>query len=163
EELESRLAPANNFFLVPGTGQVMIDFHWRFRDAAYKNEMVAFTVQDEQGRVNGILPGAAGYAAAALQNAMVGFHHNETAGKNRQLNFMGGDRLGFALIQNHTMAFLRANNPNNNADGPAQAFFSFSDANTDNFDHVHSQTLGDGRRELAWEDGTGGGDQDFND
>jgi hypothetical protein len=45
--------------------------------------------------------------------------------------------------------------------GP-RAFFSIREANPDNFDHLRG-TISNGNLRLAWEDGTFGGDRDFND
>lgn len=45
----------------------------------------------------------------------------------------------------------------------AVAFFSISNANPDQIDHILTQTLHNGSMQLNWEDITGGGDRDFND
>src|SRR5262249_55401336 len=43
------------------------------------------------------------------------------------------------------------------------AFFSVDGVNRDRFDHLHTTKFGDRSMRLNWEDGTRGGDRDFND
>jgi cyclophilin family peptidyl-prolyl cis-trans isomerase len=163
EELEPRVVLTNDFYLVSGIGEQNLAFRWTVRDAKFNNEVGVFSVDDAQGRVNGILPGSPGYDAAVFQGIQIVFRGNQTAGARRELSFNGGSRLGFVLIQNGTIANHQTQNPNNQLGRPLVAFFSFDNASPDGFDHVRTQTLGDGRTRFSWEDITGGGDQDFND
>jgi RHS repeat-associated protein len=57
-----------DIFIVPGAvnEMVTINFEWAWRDAGNNNEIGIYFVDDERGAVSGILPGQAGYAAAAL-------------------------------------------------------------------------------------------------
>src|SRR5262245_3586062 len=75
EELEPRLPPASDFFVVPGAAgeSVAVRFDWLRREAAFNNEIGVYRVEDEAGRVAGLLPGQDGYAQAALSAARVVF------------------------------------------------------------------------------------------
>src|SRR4051812_31308548 len=66
EELEPRLAPANHILTVPGAAQAQtaLSFVWTSRDAAFNNEVGVYVVQDDSGRVGGLLPTDPGYAQA---------------------------------------------------------------------------------------------------
>ncbi|BAY62588.1 YD repeat protein [Calothrix brevissima NIES-22] len=139
-------------------------FQWTAREAAYNNEIGVFLV-DEQGRVNGINPGEAGYAQAALTSTskQVLFTSGQGAGGWRQLTLQSGQYLAFYLIQNNTTAGWLATNPQNQLDKSTLALFSVNGANPDNFNHVKSQDIGGNIWQLRWEDLVNGGDKDFND
>ena len=69
------------------------------------NEIGVFVVEDEQGRINGLLPGAPGYVQAALEKAQVIFSalpDNFIANPTRILEGFEGNLLSFYLIQNGT-------------------------------------------------------------
>jgi len=69
------------------------------------NEIGVFVVEDEQGRVNGLLPGTTGYVQAALEKAQVIFSvlpDNFIANPTRILEGFEGNLLSFYLIQNGT-------------------------------------------------------------
>ncbi|MGL6073356.1 MAG: FG-GAP-like repeat-containing protein [Fimbriiglobus sp.] len=70
-----------------------------------------------------------------------------------------GSFFGFYLVQNASASDWRAANPTNALGSGPLAFFSFAAANPDGFAHM----LRPGRNRYAFEDQTGGGDQDFND
>ncbi len=165
EELEPRVLPANHLFTVPGTAgqQTRLAFTWTVRDAEFNNEVGVYVVQDDSGRVNGLLPSDPGYTDAALQNATIVFSSGQGAGARNELTFTTGVRLAFYLAQDDTTANVRNDNPQNQVGSGSLIFFSVDGPNPDQFDHVRDQTLGDRSMEIAWEDLTGGGDQDFND
>ncbi|BAY22229.1 hypothetical protein NIES2100_19920 [Calothrix sp. NIES-2100] len=85
------------------------------RSSNLVNELGAFTVDDAQGNINGIAPGAAGYAQAALDRAKVifsaianlpnGFNTNNLT---HLLEFNSGENLRFYLIRNSTTDAVRA-------------------------------------------------------
>jgi len=90
-------------FVVPsdGSGSFTLRFDWTLKDADFNNEMGVFVV-DQQGRVGGLRPGAAGYAQAALTDAsrQVIFASGQGVGNWRELTFQPGQILAFYLIQN---------------------------------------------------------------
>jgi Domain of unknown function (DUF4114) len=120
--------------------------------AAFKNEMGAFVVDDEQGRINGILPGAAGYLAAAMSKA-------QPIGGNRSIDCPAGSRLGFYLVQDGTTAQIKADLAAGKQ--PSHPVF-FQTGNTDGSEHLKITQSGNNVT-FAWEDMMGGGDRDFND
>lgn len=152
-------------FLVAGSAQDTVTLHFDgfSRSARYHNEIGVYKVQDTSGRVAGLLPTDAGYAAAALQASQVLFGSRTPGGAMRDLTFHGGDLLGFVMVQKQTIANALSNNAQNGAAGTPLTFFSFDGANPDHFEHVRDLTLPNGKTQLSWEDATNGGDQDFND
>src|SRR5689334_12806483 len=64
EELEPRLAPANHILTVPGASgaQTTLSFSWTSREAVFNDEVGVYVVQDDSGRVGGLLPTDSGYA-----------------------------------------------------------------------------------------------------
>ncbi|MCS6851344.1 MAG: DUF4114 domain-containing protein [Gemmataceae bacterium] len=158
-----------SFYVVPGapgTPQT-VTFEHVSSESAFRNELGAFVVDDFEGRVNGLLPNAPGYAQAALSSPsrQVLVARNAPVGATASMNLQGGQILGFYLIQNGTTAQFLAGNPTNSlaGNGPV-AFFSFIGANPDGV--RHAQAVGDptqGRVIYGWEDLTGGGDSDYND
>ncbi len=164
EEVESRRLLANTIFTVPGAaGEVVnLRFDWMLREAGFDNELGVFRVQDTSGSVNGLLPGAAGYAAAALGGARVVFGSGARGGAHSVIAFNGGDLLGFYLVQDNTTAQAKSNATNSPGSG-ALTFFSLDAANPDGFIHAQSGKLVDGTTQISWEDLTGGGDRDCND
>lgn len=155
----------HTLYVVEGTFDqaVTIGFEGLGRHAGYRNEIGVFRVEDAEGRVAGLLPGERGYAEAAVRAARLVFGSRTPSGATQQLVFSGGDRLGFVLIQNATMTRFLERNPQNALGRGPLAFFSFAAANPDGFDHLRISHLPDGTVLYAWEDETGGGDQDFND
>ncbi|AFY32944.1 DUF4114 domain-containing protein [Calothrix sp. PCC 7507] len=79
------------------------------------NELGLFTVDDTKGTINGIAPGATGYAQAALDRAKVifstlanvpnGFNANNL---NSLLELNSGDNLRFLLVKNSSFDSVRA-------------------------------------------------------
>ncbi len=141
----------NNLLNIQNSGA--IQFTSGASSAAFKNEMGAFIVDDEQGRINGILPGAAGYLAAAMSKSQV------IGAGNRPLDFPAGSRLGFYLVQNGTTAQVKADLAAGKT--PTRPVF-FQTGNTDGSEHLKVTQSGNNVT-FAWEDTIGGGDRDFND
>jgi hypothetical protein len=156
-------APVDDPILfTPGqAGQtVNVTFTWTDRDALYNNEMGVFVVDDAEGRIGNLRPGDVGYAEAVLTHAsrQIIFASGQTAGAVAQVTLPSQKYVGLYLIQNATSEdFLAANAKNEIGKGPL-AFFNFTSANPDGFDHVITT-----HDKIAWEDLTNGGDQDFND
>ncbi len=159
EELEPRLPPASDLFAVPAADTpgtpVELRFEWGAGGAAFKNEVGIYAIDDAAGRVNGLLPGDAGYIAQALARAQVVFASGAGIGAKSTLSVEGGQLLGLYLIANNTTDVARA--------GQATPFFSFDSANIDKIDHVQTRNRGDGGRDFRFEDMLGGGDLDYND
>ncbi|HEX5000284.1 MAG TPA: DUF4114 domain-containing protein [Terriglobia bacterium] len=141
---------------------VLATFNFVSRDARFVNEFGLYKVSDALGTVNGLLPGQPGYAQAALQNAITLFTTGDNAGAVIQVTLEGGTFYAFYMIQNNNLSKFLATNPGNSLSVGPRAFFSVVEANPDSFDHLQG-TAQNGRLSLAWEDGTFGGDRDFND
>ncbi len=150
---------------VPGGSSQTIDLSWS-RSALFNNEL-GYYITDLTGKVNGISPGAAGYAAAVF--AAGNFHVLVSGSMNTSdlpaIKLSAGQAVGFYLIQNSTSANFIANNINDKIGNGPLAFFSFSAANPDGVTHVQTVTSDPthGVVQYRWEDGTFGGDRDFND
>ncbi|MFN0054934.1 MAG: YDG domain-containing protein [Planctomycetales bacterium] len=154
-------------YTVPGSfdSSQQITVSFTSRNGVYRNEFGYFKVNDLDGRVNGLTPGDAGYAAAALSSAdrEVIFTGSAGAGATKTLNLHGGELLVFYLVSNNSTANLVQYNPQNAMTG-LNAFFSVEGANPDQVDHMLSTTDPQtGQVLMHWEDMLGGGDRDFND
>ncbi|MEP0914437.1 DUF4114 domain-containing protein [Leptolyngbya sp. GB1-A1] len=130
------------------------------RSADFTNEFGLFQVDDAEGRVDGLLPGDAGYAAAALADTrrllLLSANQSEVT-----QTLTAGMFVGSYLIQNDTAAGFLARNRANDPNRVPLAFFSVA-ANPDG--QVHAQwNETDGLIQLAWEDSLNGGDRDFDD
>lgn len=117
-------------------------------DAAYNNSFGFYAVENESGTINGLNPGDAGYAEAAIANRI-----------DPATGMPGGRILAPFLIANGTAEQFLSQNPQNQAADAPMAYFAFLGANPDQKDHV--RLLGDNT--IGFEDYYGGGDQDFND
>src|SRR5262245_728179 len=165
EELERRDVPTNDILTVAGPAgqQVSVHFELLARQTVLWNEIGVFTVDDAQGRIGEFLPGDAGYAAAALDNAQTVFVAGDLQGEKKDLSFAAGSHLAYYMIQNNTLEHVTQTNPDNLPRFGNQAFFSIDIVNRDRFDHVRTRTYGDRSVRMEWEDAFGGGDRDFND
>ncbi len=120
------------------------------------NELGLFTVDDAKGTINGIAPGAAGYAQAALDRAKVifstlanvpnGFNANNL---NSLLELNSGDNLRFLLVKNSSFDSIRAGNS-------PMGDIIFSDPTTQKI-----TDLGANGFSLAWKTTSGGDFQDL--
>ena len=160
---------SNNILSIGGnTGQTQLLFSLSENDSALVNEVGVFVVDDDQGTVNGITPGSAGYLQAALSRGRVIFSALPTppdgfgvANQTRVLSFDPNAHLSFYLVQNSTTDTVLANlaagqtTPN--------VFFALASGNTDGFDHLRVSNQGNGVVVQNWEEELGGGNQDFND
>jgi predicted chitinase len=121
------------------------------------NDFAVFTVDDAQGRINGIAPTETGYTQAALSRAKNVFsaisnipQGFDPKSLSRSLEFNSGDNLRFLLIKNDTLDNVRKKNvssPN----------ILFSNDTTQKI-----TDSGTGNFTLAWEDGNGNS-SDFKD
>ncbi|AFY96341.1 Calx-beta domain-containing protein [Chamaesiphon minutus] len=138
-------------------GSVIFDMR-AIGDAAYSNFIGLYEVEDESGTLaNGLKPGDAGYAEAAIKSAVLRTRFTSQADTN--LSVAGGKILAPVVVANGTFDNFLKQNPNNNADGNIHAYFNYLGANTDKVDHF--RLLGDNK--FGIEDLYGGGDRDYND
>nr|WP_322657642.1 phytase [Dendronalium sp. ChiSLP03b]MDZ8203938.1 phytase [Dendronalium sp. ChiSLP03b] len=107
---------ANDIFTISGIGlKQQLQVTLTGSDSNRVNELGVFTVDDAEGKINGIVPGAAGYAQAALDRAKAIFsaitkvpNGFDPDNFSRQLEFSSGDKLRFYLIKNGTTDGVRA-------------------------------------------------------
>jgi ELWxxDGT repeat protein len=127
-------------------------------DAGYSNYIALYEVEDEKGTLaNGLKPGDEGYAAAAINSAVLKTRFTSQA--DTSLSISGGKILAPVVVANGTFTDFLNQNPMNKSDGNIHAYFNFIGANTDKVDHF--RLLGDNK--FGVEDVYGGGDRDFND
>jgi Calx-beta domain/Domain of unknown function (DUF4114) len=126
-------------------------------DAAYNNNIGFYAVEDSQGTLaNGLKPGDAGYAEAAIQGALLRCFKTDV---KTDVAIEGGKIYAPVVIANGTFEDYLKTNPQNQASGDIHAFFNYIGANTDKVDHF--RLLGDNK--FGVEDIYGGGDKDYND
>ena len=157
----------DDFLTVPGPvgSDQQLAVTWTSRQAKFDNEVGMFAVDDIEGRVDGVAPGDANYAATALrsESRQILFASGTGEGATTTIAAKGGDRLAFYLISNSSTASFLKNNASKRNRGP-HAFFSFEEANPDG--KIHMKAVGDvlrGEVLLKWEDLFNLGDSDFND
>jgi hypothetical protein len=125
-----------------------------FREANFNNTVGLYRIDDVNGRVGELLPGAAGYARAAIENRVSGINlavgNGATASASGSLT--GGELYApFIVVDSSIEAYLSGSG--------GQAYFSYASANSDGVDHVILL----GNNTFGFEDLVGGGDRDFND
>lgn len=119
-------------------------------EPAAVHDLAVFSVDDAQGRIDGLAPGEVGYTSAALARARNGlsalvdrpdgFDQGLLA---RSLGVADGDRIRFMLIPNDTLDRLRAED----VQDPAVLFSSPGD--------LTITATGRGHYSLAWQDASG--------
>jgi Domain of unknown function (DUF4114)/RTX calcium-binding nonapeptide repeat (4 copies) len=152
----NRIAETDVFNLKGGDGKPKLQINITARSSNQVNELGVFIVDDATGKINGIAPGAAGYAEAALKRAQVILSAISNAPNNfkaeelkRSLEFTNDNNLRFYLIKNGTTdSVLSGNTPFSSV--------LFSDPNSQKV-----SVSGDGSFSLGWKDGTGN-NADFN-
>jgi hypothetical protein len=106
----------NDVFTIKGDGnKAQLQVTLKGGNSSLVNELGLFTVDDTKGTINGIAPGAAGYAQAALErtqvifsvlaNVPVGFNANNLSSS---LELNSGDHLKFLLVKNSSFDSVRA-------------------------------------------------------
>ncbi len=103
------------FKIFNSSGKSKIQVTLTERSSNLVNELGVFTVDDAQGNINGIAPGAAGYTQAALERSQVifsaisnlpnGFNANNLT---QMLEFNSSDNLRFYLVKNSTTNSVKA-------------------------------------------------------
>ena len=136
------------------------------REASFDNLVGFYVVADKQGTIVDSVTGETwttddeDYAAAAIARSIASFEvEDNLSTSNFNLNLPAGSILAPYLIQDGNISDFES--------GEAQAFFSFSAANSDNIHHILE--LGNGSNNsfrFVFEDLTGdanNSDRDFND
>ncbi|MBG1262974.1 hypothetical protein [Nostoc commune] len=160
DQIPTRLTkPSNDVFNITSqdvktTLQIQLTGH----SSQLVNELALFTVDDDKGTINGIAPGAEGYAKAALERSEVilsaiantpnGFDPNNLS-TLRQLN--SGQNFRFLLVQDGSLDSVR-NDPN------SIGKLLFSSVSTQKI-----TDLGDNSFSLGWKNSSGNSSTDFND
>ena len=176
EKLECRrlLAVDSGIFApsAAGEGETTLPSIYFDSEAAFDNE-AGFFLAEADGSVNGILPGEAGYAAAALTSDAqeVLYARGAAIGSIASPVVPSESDLVFYIIQNSTTEDFLERNPDNTpdaVDGQGNslpvAFFTLPEANPDGVDHALVAELPGDVMEFRWEDLTGlGVGGDFND
>lgn len=131
------------------------------REATFDNQAGLYIVDDEDGTVDGIVPGEAGYANAALARRIDNLELFAQEGQTNTENSLltGGVILAPYVIADGSVDEFLVQNPNNLPGEDTLAYFAYSGANPDSIDHI--RLLGD--NSFGFEDSFGGGDMDFND
>jgi len=156
-----------NVYAVPGVIGVaqQITFQFSSTESNTKSEFGYFKVDDASGKIGNLTPGSAGYFAAAMARREIVFAKGAALGTSKNITLRGGDFLVTYIVQGDTSANLLTKNPTNaNSAGKPIAFFSMTAANSDSSAHVFgADDVGRSQTIMGWEDGTAGGDKDYND
>jgi hypothetical protein len=112
----------------------------------YDNQLVVFQADAPTGAVNGILPGDSRYSSTVFNDpGTTGlFNTNTPNGTSYTVQTTAGDTVGFAMVQNNTLAHAEANNPDDLPSGVPYTFFIASAANPDSFPHFRRVNNADG-------------------
>ncbi|WP_445635253.1 hypothetical protein NSTC745_07193 [Nostoc sp. DSM 114161] len=159
EEIPSHLTnPNDDVFNITGEDiKVRLEIKLAGHSSNLVNELGLFTVDDALGTIDGIAPGADGYAAAALQRSQVilsaiantpnGFDSNNLT---TLLELTSGQYFRFLLVKDSTFDAVR-NDPN------SIGKLLFSDVSTQQI-----TALGDDNFSLGWKDFANNTATDFN-
>ncbi|MBC6430546.1 DUF4114 domain-containing protein [Nostoc sp. HG1] len=160
DQIPSRLTnPNDDIFNITGQDdKATLEVKLTGHNSPLVNELGLFTVDDLQGTINGIAPGAEGYAQAAILRSQVilsaiannpnGFDTNNLT---RLLQLDSGQNFRFLLVQDGTLDAVR-NDPN------SIGKLLFSSVPTQKI-----TDLGDNSFSLGWKDASGKSSTDFND
>ncbi|MEH2196312.1 MAG: DUF4347 domain-containing protein [Nostoc sp.] len=160
DEIPSRLTkPSDDVFNITSQDvKTTLQIQLTGNSSKLVNELALFTVDDDKGTINGIAPGAEGYAKAALDRSEVilsaiantpkGFQPNNLS---RLLELNSGENFRFLLVQDGSLDSVRSN-PN------SISKLLFSSVSTQKI-----ADLGDNSFSLAWKSASGNSSTDFND
>ncbi|WP_292840165.1 DUF4114 domain-containing protein, partial [Nostoc sp. NMS8] len=159
-EIPSRLTnPNDDIFNITGEDiKAKLEIKLTGHSSKLVNELGLFTVDDAKGTIDGIAPGAEGYAKAAIDRSKVilsaiantpnGFDTNNLT---TLLELISGQSFRFLLVQDGTLDAVR-NDPN------SIGKLLFSSVSTQKI-----TDLGDDGFSLGWKDASGNSATDFND
>ncbi|MBE9117032.1 DUF4114 domain-containing protein, partial [Lusitaniella coriacea LEGE 07157] len=137
------LLDANNPQNIP-SGNVTANFNV-FREARFNNVVGLYRIDDAQGTVNGIAPGQAGYAQAAIARRATSIEISTEHQTTRAVSGLLQGNVLYApfIIVNATPEQFLEQNPTNQLDVVLArggilptAYFSFFGANPDQADHI---------------------------
>ena len=140
--------PQGGVWTVPGDegmkAAVVVD--WFYREAGYGNDLVIYTVDDNQGKIGSLSPDDDGYAAAAASRKMgvldapnctcmnVPNHQYDVPEESPMLvKLSSGTKFSFYLVQGTYEC----------CDLYAYKWFPFSEANVDGYQHFQEVTTAD--------------------
>ncbi|MFP4008802.1 MAG: DUF4114 domain-containing protein [Spirulinaceae cyanobacterium] len=143
------------------TGQQLSATFTVYREAAFNNLVSLYRIDDASGTVNGIAPGQAGYAEAAMANRIETLILSVSNQSTRAVPALLESDALYApfMIANASVAEFLSQNPDNVAGAGPQAYFPYIGANPDGVDHIRLL----GNNVFGFEDLSGGGDLDYND
>jgi Calx-beta domain/Domain of unknown function (DUF4114) len=126
-----------------GTAQTLLKFSKTALQGKERSEILAFVVDDDLGRINGIKPGESGYLAAALDRAQTIFSalgnsdfDKQNDGKSdRYLNITPGKKVEFLEIVDNTLDAVKSELLAGTA--TTKVIFSNPDANAGKADLVN--------------------------
>ena len=159
-ETPTRLTnPDDDVFNITGNNvKVKLEIKLTGHSAKKVNELGLFTVDDAKGTIDGIAPGAEGYAKAALKRSEVilsaiantpnGFDYNNLSSL---LELNSGQSFRFLLVQDGTLDAVR-NDPN------SIGKLLFSSVSTQKITNLGADGFS-----LGWKDTSGNSSTDFND
>ncbi|WP_334909116.1 FG-GAP-like repeat-containing protein [Nostoc sp.] len=159
-QIPSRLTnPNDDVFNIKGEdGKVKLEIKLTGHNSKLVNELGLFTVDDDKGTIDGIAPGAEGYAKAAIDRSKVilsaiantpnGFDYNNLSSL---LELNSGENFRFLLVQDSTLDAVR-NDPN------SIGKLLFSGVSTQQI-----TALNDDSFSLGWKDVSNNTATDFND
>jgi cyclophilin family peptidyl-prolyl cis-trans isomerase len=128
----------------PGAGATNVTLNTTLhgeKQSTPSGDVGVYFADDQNGTVNGLHPGDAGYAAAALAAAKSKVLYTSGANGTKQVTVPAGKYVGFYLITSGTTSGFLTSNPTNAASGP-RALFSFDAANPDAANHFRWFTPG---------------------
>ncbi|MDB9457784.1 pre-peptidase C-terminal domain-containing protein, partial [Dolichospermum circinale CS-545/17] len=145
------------FTIFSGSGNPKLQVTLAGRNSNLVNELAVFTVDDAQGKINGIAPGETGYTQAALNKSKVIFSTIANVPNGFDINnltslleFESGNNLRFLLVKNGTIDSVQnGNTPTSDILFSDLSRQKITDLGTDGFS-------------LAWKDGSNN-DTDFKD
>jgi uncharacterized repeat protein (TIGR01451 family) len=145
--------PPGGALTVAGSGPRQVTVTHTDSLGAWANALIWFPVDDEQGTIDGTIPGQPGWIQAALGRARVAFDQEKVVPKQITLDMNGGDHLAFALTTNSDFDSVLHLNPLNLADVGPILDFPFAAANPYQSVQVLPYVRGaDGMVQLGFED-----------
>ncbi|MGB7444257.1 MAG: Ig-like domain-containing protein [Coleofasciculaceae cyanobacterium] len=143
---------SDDVFSIDGdTGSAPILFTLAGNNSPSINELGVIVADNEQGTVNGIAPGEAGYLQAARSQTQVIFSVLPDgfggANPSRQLNFELGDYLVFYLLPNSTTDSLLAGQA-----PETELLFASPSFNQGSTDYLEISELASGGFDLTWQE-----------
>ncbi|MFM6346267.1 MAG: sodium:calcium exchanger, partial [Dolichospermum sp.] len=137
------------FTIFDGSGNPKLQVTLAGRNSNLVNELAVFTVDDAQGKINGIASGETGYTQAALNKSKVIFSTLANVPNGFDINnltslleFESGNNLRFLLVKNGTIDSVQnGNTPTSDILFSDLSRQKITDLGTDGFS-------------LAWKDGS---------